>query len=109
MAELTLQQIFGAGATQTATDIIIKKADLTPKGLTASATNKGEVLFVAIVLKAKDALTTSTLETNADQSISIEQGYSSLVSRNSINYRQDSFTINLQKLDTATTIDPDNY
>lgn len=47
MTKPTLVQAFGPGATQNATDLILKKADL--PGLTASASNDAESLVAAIM------------------------------------------------------------
>ena len=111
MAEPTLQQVFGANATQTATALTIAKADLT--GLTASATNTAESLFVAILLKAKAYLTQANYETNIDQSITIttpDFAAQSLVTRqDNQQYRQFTETVNLHKLDNSNQIDPDDY
>jgi hypothetical protein len=59
MQALTLQELFGASASQTATQLVIKKSDLVAVGLTASANNTAEQLVVAILL----------------QTLSIFQGY----------------------------------
>ncbi|MFB2770362.1 hypothetical protein ACE1AT_13885 [Pelatocladus sp. BLCC-F211] len=109
MAEPTLQQVFGANATQDANTITISKADLTSVGLTSSATNRAEQLFVAILLKAADYLNSTNQGTDNDIQVTIEDGFLSIVSRNNSNYRQNSYTVNLQKLDTSSTIDPDDY
>lgn len=112
MAEPTLTQVFGAGATQTATTISINKADLATMGLTASATNTAESLFVALLLLAKNNLSPSALETNPDQSVSIapaDFNFQTLVTRNNQSYRQSSYVINLQKIDNGSSIDPDDY
>jgi hypothetical protein len=110
MAEPTLQGIFGAGATQTATTITILKADLS---LTASATNRGEQCFAAIVKKAETALGTTTFDTNADQSISIAPGFDSIAYRTFNNvqssYLQNQITINFAKLQSTAGITPDDY
>lgn len=50
MESLTLSQLFGEGATQTSSTLIISKADLIK--LTASANNTAESLLVAILLTA---------------------------------------------------------
>lgn len=110
MAEPTLTQVFGAGAVQDATTFTITKADLT--GLTASANNSAESLFVAILLKAKSYLTTVNYEANIDQSVVIETpGFNaqSLVTRNNAQYRQYSETVNLYKVDSSSAIDPDDF
>lgn len=109
MAEPTLQDVFGAGASQTSTTITIAKADL--PGLTASANNSVESLIVGLLLKAKVALSQNSFESNIDQSIYIENGFPTFTFRgtNNSSYRVDQFTVNLSKLDTAGTIDPDDY
>lgn len=112
MAEPSLTQVFGAGATQTATTLSIAKADLAAVGLTASATNTAESLFVALLLLAKSSLTPTAQETNGDQSITVAQAdfnFQTLVERNNQTYRQSTYSVNLQKLDTGNTIDPDDY
>lgn len=109
MAEPTLQQIFGNSATQNATDIIIKKSDLAAKGLTASVSNRAEALLAAIIFKAQEYLTTTNQGTNADIQITIENSFESLTTRNNVNYRQKSLTINLQKADTGTTYRADDF
>lgn len=111
MAEPTLQQLFGANAAQTATTLTISKADLSSVGLTASATNTAESLFVALVLNWKQQLTEASQTNNPDQSITITDGFppQSLVTRNNQQYRQNSYAVNLQKPDTSALIDPDDY
>lgn len=112
MAEPSLQQIFGAGATQTATTLSIAKTDLAAVSLTASATNTAESLLVALLLLAKASLTPATLETNLDQSVSVAESdfnFQTLVTRNNQTYRQSTYSINLQKLDQGNIIDPDDY
>lgn len=112
MAEPTLTSIFGAGATQTATTLSIAKADLATLGLTASATNTAESLFVALLLQAKSVLTAASLETNPNQSVTVAEAdfnFQTLVTRNNATYRQSTYTVNLQKLDTGANIDPDDY
>jgi len=110
MAEPTLQEVFGAGATQTATTITILKADL---GITATANNRGEQLFAGIVKKATTNLTTANFATNADQSIVINTGFDSLVYRTINNvqttYLQNQLTINFAKIQTSVGITPDDY
>ena len=52
MQVLTLAQLFGANAVQTADELIIQKSDLLVVGLTPTANNRAEQLVVAIILKA---------------------------------------------------------
>ncbi len=107
MAEPTLVQVFGANAVQDANSITISKADLT--GLTASANNRAEALFVAILIKAQEFLNTTNQGDDPDRSITIEDSFDSIVTRGTSTFRQKSLTVNLQKLDPTTAIDPDDY
>jgi hypothetical protein len=110
MAEPTLQQIFGANATQNATDIIIKKADLP---MTAAATNRGEQVLAAIVKNATSALTAANFNTNPDQSITIGTGFDQLayrtVGNDQITLSQSQLTIGFAKPYTTAGITPDDY
>ena len=113
MAEPTIQQVFGSGATHTATEITISKADLTSYGLTASIENTAESLLAAIFLIARAFLTQSGFDANSDQSITILPGFDSIIQRDDgsgelKSYRQNQLTINLHKLDSEG-IDPDDY
>lgn len=110
MAEPTLQEVFGANATQTSTELIISKTDLAAMGLTASSSNTAESLIVAIILQASSYLNDTSQDTNSDIQVTLNQGTTpSIISRNSLNYRQVTFDVNLQTPDLSTTIDPDNY
>ena len=109
MAEPTLEQIFGANASQDATTLTIAKSDLTSVGLTASASNTPESLFVAVLLKSAAYLNEANQQTNPDIQITIAESFQSLVSRNNQQYRQRSYSVNLDKPDTAGGIDPDDY
>jgi hypothetical protein len=110
MAEPTIQEIFGAGATQTATTITILKSDLP---MTASATNRGEQVLAAINKKASTVLTTDTLDANPDRSITIAPGFDAISYRTVNNvqtpYLQTQLTINFLKAQTSQGITPDDY
>lgn len=110
MAELTLQEIFGAGATQTATTIVILKSDLP---MTSAEVNRGEQCFAAIVKKASTKLTTTEFATNADQSVTIAAGFDSLAYRTIGTVQetllQTQLTINFAKVQTSSGVTPDDY
>lgn len=73
MAEPTLTDVFGAGATQDATTLTILKSDLAGLGLTAAAGNTAESLLISIVLKAAGLLTeVNRLTDTANRNIAIE-------------------------------------
>jgi hypothetical protein len=110
MAEPTLQEIFGAGATQDATTITILKADLP---MTAAASNRGEQVFAAIFKKASTALSPTNFDTNTDQSISIANGFDSLIYRTiggvTSTFIQAARTVGFAKQQAANGILPDDY
>lgn len=109
MAEPTIEQVFGAGASQTATTLTINKNSLLR--LTASANNTAESLITAIAITAQQNLTEENFNLNLDQSIYITSGFPGFTNRGENNdyYRVDQVTINLARLDTSTQIDPDAY
>ena len=109
MAEPTLAAIFGNDASQTATQLIISKADLATVGLTASASSTPESLLAAIIALAQPNLGEVGYDANLDQSIVITDQGDSLTSRGSVTYRLKSKTIEFYKPDTLGAFDPDDY
>jgi hypothetical protein len=110
MAEPSLQEIFGPGATQTATTITIVKADIA--GLTPAVDNKAEPLWVGIFNNASATLTQARQDANPEQSIVIrrpEFNASQIIPRDNKSYRQNIFEVLLQALDKQTAIIPDDY
>jgi hypothetical protein len=110
MAEPTLQEIFGAGATQDATTITILKSDLP---MTAAATNRGEQIFAAICKKASTKLNPTDFATNGNQSINISAGFDSLTYR-TIGTVQETLlvtqlNVNFAKVQTTSGVTPDDY
>jgi uncharacterized protein (DUF697 family) len=109
MAEPQLTEVFGSGATQTADTLVIRKADLATVGLTAAATNTAQGLVVAIVLLAQKYLNDEKQATNPDIQVTIAQSFDSLVTRNNTTYRQRSYSVEMQKVDTSAAINPNDY
>lgn len=110
MAEPSLSQVFGANATQTSTTLTITKADLASVGLTASANNTAESLIVALILKAAEYLNETNQTTNPDIQVTIaDSNFPQLVTRNSSQYRQTTYNLNLQTLSPTYTLDPDDF
>lgn len=110
MAEPTLTDIFGAGATQTDTTITILKADLP---LTSSPLNRAEQLFAGILKKASTVLTTTAAASNIDQSITLQTGFDSIAYRTVNNvqaaYLQNQLTVTFSKTQNSAGINPDDY
>ncbi|WP_071190988.1 hypothetical protein [Trichormus sp. NMC-1] len=107
MAEPTLQQIFGNGATQTATTVTLLKSDI---GVT-DAVAKGEAILAGTALKAKTYLTQANFDANIDQSVVVEEGFSSFITRGegNISYRNDQLTLTFSKVDSGATLNPNDY
>jgi hypothetical protein len=110
MAEPTLQEIFGAGATQDANTITILKNQLP---MTAALVNRGEQIFAAMFKKASLALTPEAFATNTDQSIAIAPGFDSLTYRTigglNATFLQTARTVNFAKEQANSGITPDDY
>ncbi|MGB3757283.1 MAG: hypothetical protein WBA07_13065 [Rivularia sp. (in: cyanobacteria)] len=109
MAELTLLEVFGPNTQEDADFIYISKAEMANVGLTVNESTTGEAYFAAIVAIAQLRLNQENQDTNLDQSIVIEDGFPSLISRNGNTYRQINKNIIFEKIDTQTTFDPDDY
>ncbi len=109
MAEPSFTSVFGENASQTATDLVIKKSDL--PGLTPLANNTAESLLIGVALKAKEALTETARDANIDQSVALTDGFSpSIATRNNAVYLRNTISIEVDKLlNNADVIDPDDY
>lgn len=113
MAEPTITEVFGAGASQTGTTLTIDKADLAAAGLSTATENTAESLLAAILVLAQTTLTESNFETNSDQSVTVVPGFSAIVQRDDgtgvfADYRQTQFNVNFHKADGGG-FDPDDY
>ncbi len=118
MAEKTIAQIFGTGATRLATaaaapssGLFIPDSALVAVGLATPSTATAEGHLIAIVLQAATTLTQSAFDANTDQSVYVSNGFSSFTTRGTNNnpYRVDQLTFNLAKVDSGATLDPDDY
>ena len=108
--EPTLEQVFGVGATQTATTITIQKsAPATATGLTPSANNTAESLLGAIVENASIYLTDANFQTNTSQSVTIARQSDSIAFRGQDAYTQKPWTLNFNKIAPAPSFDPNDY
>ncbi|MBL1199898.1 MAG: hypothetical protein FWK04_12620 [Nostoc sp. GBBB01] len=111
MAEPTLTDVFGAGAEQDEDTLTIQKSSLAGVGLTPSANNTAEALFVAVTLQAQQALSEESRDENIDQSIAVTDGFQpTTTTRNNAIYLRNTISVEVDKLlPNATIIDPDDY
>ncbi len=116
--EPTIPQIFGIGAVRLAVThpapeagLFIPDSALVASGLTTPETATAEGHLVSIVLGAKAYLSPANFETNLEQSIVLEDGFSNITQRGepAIEYRNDPITINLWKPSTDNVRDPNDY
>lgn len=109
MAEPTLHQVFGTGANQDETTLAINKNSLVAVGLTPGEENSAESLFAAIIALAQQYLTETNRDSNTDQSVYIEDGLPSLITRSDQTYRQITKTVTFEKPDNQSSFNPDDY
>lgn len=112
MAEPTLTDVFGAGATQDATTITIVKADL--PGLTASSSNTAEALLTGILKRAAVNLTDTNRDANIDQSVFVDltqtPSFTTRINGNTTEtYIRNTISVELDKAYGTVEIDPDDY
>jgi hypothetical protein len=110
MTEATLQEVFGASATQDGTTITILKSDL---DMTVAAVNRGEQVFAAIVKKGSAVFTQAAFDIDDTRSITIEPGYDSLKYRTinaaTTTLLQKQVVIGFHQVQATSGINPDNY
>ena len=106
MAEPILTDVFGANATQDATNLTITKADL---NITASATNTAEGLFVATFLKAAETLNATAQGADSDIQVTLDKESASPITRNSTNYIRHVYVVKFDVPDQTETVNPNNF
>jgi hypothetical protein len=109
MAIPTIQNVFGDGSNQDANSLTISKSDLVSVGLTPGANNTPTSLLIALILKASEWLNEAKQESDPDVNTVIARGLDSLTTRNNTNFRQYSYTIEMQVADVNESIDPDDF
>lgn len=111
MAEPLLGDVFGATCTQTLEAVGFYKSDLAAVGLTASANNTAESLFVALLLMARNSLTPEQRAADiANRNVTVEFSGQDLVDQGAGNvFLRDTFQVSLYRPTTIAAVDPDNY
>jgi len=108
MSEPTLTEVFGEGTIQDADSIIIPKANLT--GLEVRTENTAESILAGLVRLWAKSLSQSNQESNPNQQITVINSNSpSFVFRNDNNYKQITYTVSFEKLDSTSELDPNDY
>ncbi|ULP74158.1 hypothetical protein BDGGKGIB_03821 [Nodularia sphaerocarpa UHCC 0038] len=109
--EPTIQQVFGATASLTSTQLIISLEDLEANGLDISTTPTAEALLVALLLEPRKTLNEENFGTNADQSIYFRDGFGTETVRGEENvaHKIDVIEISLSRPKTLNILDPNAY
>jgi hypothetical protein len=109
MAEPTLSAVFGAGALQDADTITIQKSALVTKGLIASADNKAEQILAALIKLQIDSLTALAQGSNPDQSVTVQEGFNTLETRNGIQYYNTTVNVTFSKPQPSAGLTVNDY
>jgi hypothetical protein len=110
MADYTIQELFGSGATQNSTSITIQKADLT--SLTPSVSNTAESILVALLVDIwLGILTLENYNADIDHQIYISSAAAFFQNRGTpaVRYLLDNFTFTFAEENPAVPLDPDNF
>ena len=109
MSEPSLQSIFGANATQTATTVTLTKADFASTGFTPSNSNTAESILGAVVGFAQNTLTAANQASNPDQSVIITDSNDNIVTRSGVPYRRKTKVVAFDKVDNGSIFNPNDY
>ena len=112
MAEKTLQEVFGAGATQSSTSITILKADLA--NLVATSNNNADSLSVGLLNRFVSAYPATARQ--ADKAVSLNANLSPIPSVEgdfsvtpNVAYTVSNYQIGVYKLFPSSTPSPNDY
>ena len=116
MAEKTLVQIIGTGATRLAAaaaapgaGLFIPDSLFIAAGLPDPTTATAEAHIAALIKLLKETLTQAAFDADTDAQIYIENGFDSFTTRGTSRFRVRQLTINMAELDSGATIDPTKY
>jgi len=108
MAEYTLTEVFGAGATQTGSTLTIQKAAL--PGLTTDAANSAESLVVGLLVLWLQTLTdVNRLADETNRQITVTDAGVDIVAGQVDDFFRRSYAISLYKIFAIAPLDPDEY
>ena len=113
MAEPTLTEVFGTGATQTSTGLTVTKAPMSEFGLTATGTNTAESLLGGIVaVAAKNLSEANRANDRVNRNLTISPAGFDVVedpAGSGQYFRRDIYTVILYKSEPNTPLSLDNY
>lgn len=110
MAEPSLQDVFGSGATQSSANITIAKADLASVGLTAQNSNTAESIFVSLILLAARSLTEANRATdNVNRNVTVPYGGQDISGTTQSPVLRDVYSVLMYRPYSLSPIDPDNF
>jgi len=105
-----LPEVFGAGATQNSSQLVIDKGDLAAVGLTASSANTAESIVIALLKLWQINLTEQNRLTDlANRNISCNYSGQDLIEQSGVNKRRSVWSVLAYKDEPLVTVDPDDY
>lgn len=109
MAIATLQEVFGANASQDATTVTVHKGDLASTGFTPAATNSADSILAAVIALAETSIPDSAV-TGGDvtRTVGITDGYQTIVTVGSTQLLVLPKTLNFYSVFNGT-FNPNNY
>jgi hypothetical protein len=105
MAQKTLQNICGNGASETATTITIIKSEI---GLTGATTTADQFL-AAVVIKAESEMTQDNFQLEIAQNLYITDGFPTGANKDSVSWMIRQKVVNFGKPSTEEILDPNTY
>lgn len=111
MPEPLLTEVYGSGATQTASQLVIQKADMVSRGLTTATANTAESMLVYLILQTAATLTEANRLTDLLlRNVTVTYSGQDLIDQGAGNvYLRDTYQVSLYKVTAIQPIDPDNY
>lgn len=106
MAEPTITEVFGNNASQTATELVVSKADFAALGLPQVADNTAESLLMAIILKAQSELTPDNRAAdNTNRQVTVEPTTPDIFDDGATTYERKSYYVTVYSPYTETPPD----
>lgn len=113
MPEPTIEEVFGSGATQSATSFTVQKAPLAEFGLSAGATNRAEGLFFGqVAVAAKNLTEANRAQDRANRHVTVTFANFDVVEDppgSGQMFRRDIYTVVAYKAQPNTPFDLDDY
>ena len=110
MAEPTVVEVFGTGATVDGTSLVIPAAFFSAQGLTISSASRAESMVVALMKGWANVLTeTARASDLVNRNVTNTYAGQDVISQAGTQYRRDVYSVVAYKTTTLATVDPNDY